>query len=48
MNTIDARIQDQLTALYGSRDGMLTKQTERYARLLDTHEKTFGKQEKHL
>ena len=41
-------ITDQLAALYGSRDGMQEKQRCRYARLLETHEKTFGERDRVL
>ena len=36
---------DQLTRLYGTRDGAVEKQTARYARLADWHMNTFGEKE---
>ncbi len=45
---MEQRIGGQLTALYGSRDGMLQKQLARYTRLLKTHTEAFGRQEQVL
>ena len=42
------QINDTVTALYGSRDGIGQKQHERYAHLLDTFENTFGSKEQLL
>ncbi len=42
---LEAQIGSRLTALYGSRGGMNETQLARYARLLETHEKTFGVKE---
>ena len=36
---------EQLTRLYGTRDGAIEKQTARYARLADWHKDTFGEKE---
>ena len=36
---------EQLTRLYGERDGAIEKQTARYARLADWHKNTFGEKE---
>ena len=46
--TLFNQIGDTISALYGSRDGIEQKQLERYARLLDTFETTFGKKEQLL
>ena len=37
-----APVMEQLSRLYGNRDGMLVEQTARYISLLKRHEETFN------
>ena len=47
-STLQSKIGDSLTSLYGNRDGMFDRQLRRYANLLESHTQTFGSQEEVL
>ena len=47
-STLQSKIGDSLTSLYGNRDGMFDKQLQRYASLLKSHAQTFGSQDEVL